>query len=208
MSRSSSRLPFTILALLVAWSGVLLQCWLSLKSSHEAGQTIADGLITFFGFFTVLTNILVCFALTVLVRSSGREAFLTSPFALAGIATSIAFVALAYHFLLRNLWNPQGAQLLTNVILHYVTPALFVVYWFRSRRGSLRWADALIWSVYPLLYFVYVLVRGAIIGSYPYGFIDVTLIGYRQTGLNALGLLLAFMLLGLGFVGLDRLMRR
>jgi hypothetical protein len=206
MIRSSSRRPVTSLAFIVAWSGVVLQCWLSLKSSHDAGQTLASGLISFFGFFTVLTNILVCLALTVLVRTPIGERFLASPFALGGIATSIAFVALAYHLLLRNVWNPQGAQWVANAILHYVTPAIFVAYWYCYRRhGSLRWGDALLWSLYPLAYFVYVLARGEIIGSYPYGFVDVSRIGYAQTWLNAVGLLVVFTLLGFAFVGLDRL---
>jgi hypothetical protein len=209
-SSSGSR-PYTIVAAVIAWLGVLLQCYLSMKLATDKGQTIAGGLIVFFGFFTILTNILVCLALTfpVLAQGSAPGRFFSSPFVVAGIAASIAFVALSYHFLLRNIWNPQGAQLLADVLLHYVTPALFIVYWFiHSRTGALRWVHPLLWSLYPVAYFVYALVRGEIIGSYPYGFIDVSAIGYRQTTINAFGLLFVFIVLGLVVVALDRIGRR
>jgi hypothetical protein len=206
-SSSSSRL-FTIVAALIAWFGVLLQCYLSLKLATDKGQTIADGLIGFFGFFTVLTNILVCLALTLplLARGAALGRFFASPFAVAGIAANIAFVSLSYHFLLRNIWNPQGAQLLADVLLHYVIPAIFIVYWFvYSRTGSLRWVYPLFWCLYPIAYFVYALVRGEIIGRYPYGFIDVSVIGYRQATVNGFCLLFVFIVLGLLVVGLDRM---
>jgi hypothetical protein len=208
-SSSSSRL-YTIIAAVIAWFGVLLQCYLSLQLATEKGQTIADGLIGFFGFFTVLTNILVCLALTfpLLAKDSALGRFFASPFAVAGIATSIAFVAFSYHFLLRNIWNPRGAQWLADVLLHYAIPALFIAYWFiYSRTRSLRWVHPLLWNLYPMAYFVYALVRGEIIGSYPYGFIDAAAIGYRQATVNAFGLLLGFSLLGLLAVGLDRMGR-
>jgi hypothetical protein len=205
----SARLYATMTAA-IAWFAVLLQCYLSLKLATEKGQTIAEGLIGYFGFFTVLTNILVCLALTffLLAKGSAVGRFFASPFATAGIAANIAFVALSYHFLLRNVWNPQGAQLLADVLLHYVIPALFITYWFvYSRTRSLRWVHPLYWSLYPTVYFVYVLVRGEIIGTYPYGFIDVSAIGYLRTTVNAFGLLGGFILLGLLFVGLDRIGR-
>lgn len=209
MHESNSR-PYMIAAAAIAWSGVLLQCYLSLNLAAEHGRTIAGGLITFFGFFTVLTNILVCFALTLpVITRAAAGRFFASPFAAAGIAANIAFVALSYHLLLRNIWNPQGAQLLADELLHYVTPALFIAYWcIYCRTGSLRWVHPLWWSLYPTAYFIYVLVRGEFIGTYPYGFIDVSAIGYRQTIINAFGLLFGFILLGLLFVGLDRFGRR
>ncbi len=210
MSASPSR-SYAIAAALVAWAGVLLQFYLSLRLAAQSGQGVTAGLISFFGFFTVLTNIAVCLAFTipVLARKSAAGQFFARPFAVAGVATSIAFVGLAYHFLLRNVWNPEGTQLFANVLLHYVTPALFVLYWLLFwRSGSLRWIDAVVWAIYPTIYFVYALVRGHIIGSYPYGFIDVSLIGFRRALINAIGLLFLFVLLGVLMVWVDRRARR
>jgi hypothetical protein len=127
----------------------------------------------------------------------------------AGVATSIVFVSLAYHFLLRNTWNPQGLQLVADVLLHYVIPALYLIYWlFNFPKGALRWIHPLFWGLYPTVYLIYVLIRGIIIGSYPYGFIDPIAIGYQRTMINAVGLLLAFIVLGLILVALGRIQRR
>lgn len=58
------------------------------------------------------------------------------PGVVAGIAANIAFVGLSYHFLLRNTWNPQGAQLLADVLMHYAVPAFYVLYWWRGAAKS------------------------------------------------------------------------
>jgi hypothetical protein len=52
------------------------------------------------------------------------------------------------------------------------------------------------------------LARGSIIGSYPYGFIDPNAIGYQRTMINAVGLLIAFIAIGLILTALSRIQRR
>ena len=65
---------------------------------------------------------------------------------------------------------------------------LFMAYWwFYFPKGALRWSYPLIWGLYPAAYLIYALARGAIIGSYPYGFIDPIAIGYQRTMINAVG---------------------
>ena len=123
----------------------------------------------------------------------------------AGVATSISLVGIAYYFLLRNIWAPEGLQLLADVLLHYVVPVLYMVYWWRAgSKASIPWVGPLVWSIYPVAYLAYALVRGTLIGSYPYPFIDVTILGYEQTLLNASGLLLAYIVLGLLLVALGK----
>ncbi len=63
------------------------------------------------------------------------------------------------------------------------------------------------WCLYPIVYFVYALVRGEILGSYPYPFIDVTEIGYSRALVNAMGLLVGFMGLGFAVLGMSKLAR-
>ena len=45
------------------------------------------------------------------------------------------------------------------------------------------------------------LVRGALIGRYPYPFIDVGALGHRRVLVNSVGLLLGFVLIALILVG-------
>jgi hypothetical protein len=191
----------------LAWCSVLLQCFLSLQLSTQNGKSIGGGLATFLSYFTVLTNLLICVSLAFsLIRpSSAPGKWFSRPQIIAGIATSIAFVGLSYHFLLRNTWNPQGAQLLADVLLHYVVPALYVLYWWvEYSKAPLRWMHPLLWSVYPTMYLVYALIRGSMLGIYPYPFINVAHLGYERTMLNSVGLLIVFIALGMLFVALSR----
>jgi hypothetical protein len=195
----------------LGWFSVLLQLYITLHPTLQNGRGVAGGLVSYLGYFTILTNLLVCIALTLPLAAPASTAgrFFSRSDIAAGVATSIVFVGIAYHLLLRNAWNPQGSQLLADALLHYVMPALFLIYWwFNFPKGALRWTHPLYWGLYPTAYMIYVLIRGSIIGSYPYGFIDPLAIGYERTMINAVGLLLVFIVLGLIFVSLGRIQRR
>jgi len=195
----------------LAWFSVLLQLHITMHSTMQNGQGAAAGIVNFLGYFTILTNLLVCVALTMplVAPASTVGGFFSRSDVTAGVAASIAFVGLAYYFLLRNTWNPQGLQLVADALLHYVMPALFLIYWwFNFPKGALRWSHPLLWALYPTAYLVYVLIRGRIVGRYPYAFIDPLAIGYQRTMINAVGLLAAFIVLGLILVALGRIQRR
>jgi hypothetical protein len=195
----------------VAWFGVLLQGYLTLHSAMGNGKGITGGLIILLGYFTILTNLLVCTALTApaVAPASRWATTFSKPAAVFGVATSIFFVSISYHLLLRNVWNPQGLHLLANDLLHYVTPALYLLYWWlMAPKASLRWIHPLWWGLYPAAYLVYVLIRGSLINSYPYGFIDAGAIGYQRTLINGFGLLFAFFVIGFMLLGLSRLQKQ
>ncbi|AIR87867.1 membrane protein [Pseudomonas cremoricolorata] len=201
------RHPWLTLAALLGWTGLSVQIWLVLIARWQAEANLVGGLVSVFGYFTVLSNTLVA---TVLSHAAwGREGparrwFLSAPVS-TGIAVSISLVALAYSLLLRHLWQPSGWQWLADELLHDVMPALFVLYWWRVvPKGSLRLHHLAAWSLYPLGYFAFALWRGFEIGVYPYPFINVAELGYGRVLLNALGLLLGFCLVGGLFIAIDR----
>jgi hypothetical protein len=207
--RSNKGLIIALTAL--AWFAVLLQLFISIASAVQSGRGFGSGIIGFLGFFTILTNLLVCISLTMplIAPASASGRFFVRPDIIAGVATSILFVGLAYYFLLSRTWNPQGPQLLATVLLHYAIPALYLLYWwFTTPKDTLRFTHPVIWGVYPTVYLAYALVRGRILGSYPYTFIDAGHLGYGQTLINGVGLLLAFIMIGLILVGLGRMDRR
>jgi hypothetical protein len=193
--------PLAALIAVTARFGVFLQLYLSLRLTDSMGMSPAHGVAIYLGYFTVLTNLLVCVAMTLplVVPSSTWAGFFVRPVAIGWITASIAFVGIAYFVLLRHIWNPHGLQLLADVVMHYVVPALVVIYSLMAlRRAPLRWTSPLWWSLYPIGYFAYVLVRGAVMGHYPYHFIDVSQLGYALVLRNAVVLLAAF--LGLSYV--------
>ena len=197
----------------IGWLSVLLQLYLSINLATANGKTTFTGVVIFLSFFTILTNILVCLVLsyssTTSKPASWLAKFFSSSLVASGVAVSIAMVGIIYHLLLRKVWNPQDFQLIADMSLHYVMPTLFIIYWalFINKSG-LRWVHSFIWCIYPIAYLCYSLIRGKITGSYPYPFIDVSSIGYQQALLNSAGLLLCFIVLGLFFVAIGRLIHK
>ena len=196
---------------IIVWTGLLLQFYLSLNLALLNGKSVVAGLVVFFGYFTVLSNLFVALVSTLpLVASSSRLGqWFAKPGVLGCATTSILLVGLGYHLLLRNVWAPQGLQLLADVVLHYVVPFATLAYWLayppRPKLGA--WVP-FAWCLYPVGYLVYALLRGEVLGSYPYPFIDVTTFGYGRVALNALGLLVAFLLGGAVVVAIARVRNR
>ena len=184
---------------IIAWAGVLLQFWLSINLALGNGNTVGEGIVVFLGYFTVLTNLFVALTATlpIIMGSSRLGRWFGKPMVLGSAVTSILIVGITYHFLLRNVWQPQGLQLLADAVMHYVVPILAFAYWLvfppRSKLGILA---PLAWCLYPMFYFVYVFARGELLGSYPYYFIDVQELGYGKVMLNSFGLLISFIVLG------------
>ncbi|MDD1137884.1 Pr6Pr family membrane protein [Pseudomonas sp. TNT2022 ID233] len=194
-------------AAVLGWAGLGIQLYLIFFARVSVGASLLGGLVSFFSYFTVITNTLVAVVLTCAVtdRESAARRWFLQPWVSSGIAVSIAVVGLAYNILLRHLWHPQGWQFIADELLHDVMPLLFLAYWWLCvPKGTLRLKHLPLWLIYPLVYFAYALLRGHLLGAYAYPFIDVALLGYPQVFVNAGGILLGFVLIALLVIGVDR----
>ncbi|UVM26365.1 MULTISPECIES: Pr6Pr family membrane protein [unclassified Pseudomonas] len=194
-------------AAVLGWAGLGIQLYLIFFARLSVGASLLGGLVSFFSYFTVITNTLVAVVLTCAVtdRESAARRWFLQPWVSSGIAVSIAVVGLAYSILLRHLWHPQGWQFIADELLHDVMPLLFLAYWWLSvPKGTLRLKHLPLWLIYPLVYFAYALLRGHLLGAYAYPFIDVALLGYPQVFINAGGILLGFVLISSLVIGIDR----
>ena len=194
-------------AALLGWAGLSIQLYLIFYSRWTLGASLLGGLLSFFSYFTVLSNTLVATVLTCALtsRESAARRWFLQPWVSSGIAVSIAVVGLAYNVLLRHLWHPEGWQWLADELLHDVMPLLFLAWWWLCvPKGTLRLRHVALWVIYPLLYFAYALLRGHLLATYPYPFIDVDTLGYPQVFVNAGGLLAGFVVIALLVIALDR----
>ncbi|WP_460096802.1 Pr6Pr family membrane protein [Pseudomonas sp. H3_C08] len=194
-------------AAILGWAGLGIQLYLIFFARLSVGASLLGGLVSFFSYFTILTNTLVATVLTcaVTARETAARRWFLQPWVSSGIAVSIAVVGLAYSLLLRHLWHPEGWQFIADELLHDVMPLLFLGYWWLCvPKGTLRLGHLPVWLIYPLVYFIYALLRGHLLGAYAYPFIDVAVLGYSQVLLNAGGILLGFVGIGLLVIGLDR----
>jgi hypothetical protein len=192
-----------VLISITAWLAVALQIFVSL-TRYNLDHSHLFRLVDTLSYFTVTTNTLVAIVATCsLFQRSG--AFLTRAGPATAVAVYIFVVAVVYHILLRSLWNPTGLQLIADIALHTVVPALYPLNWVAFvPRGVLLSTQPAWWLIYPVIYIGWTLLRGAFIGLYPYPFADAATLGYPRAIFNAVLFLIGFYLLGLLAVALDR----
>jgi hypothetical protein len=196
---------------LLGWMALSLQLNLLISNGHKSGMSSGESISRFFGYFTILTNllaalnltVLLAFPMTALARQFARPSMQTA------ITMYLVIVSLGYNLLLRHLWQPTGVQFWIDELLHDVIPLLYLVYWLSFvLKGKLNFLHPLSWLIYPLLYLFFILMRGNLDGFYPYPFMNVVEVGYRQVVKHASFLSLAFLLAGYLFVVIDKMMFR
>lgn len=196
---------------IIGWLALLLQFVLHVTNPLAPDVSFAELLVRFFSYFTILTNIIVAITLTAIAffppTATGR--FLSGPAVQAAAAVYITIVGVVYSLFLRGVWDPVGWNAIADHSLHDVMPILYVGYWLIfAPKAGVEWADPIKWLVYPAAYFAYSLLRGSIVGWYPYWFADVTLLGYPEALTNAGLVLAAFAVVGFIYAGIAKLLSR
>jgi len=158
----------------------------------DAGYSV----VNFFSYFTNLANL---FAAGVLLRGAalswaGRQPSPTDE-RLRGMAVVyMTVVGVVFSILLRNV-DLGSLRPWINVLLHYVMPAVVVADWLVRPGAALASArDWLLVPAGPLLYVAYVLGRGAMVGWYPYPFLDPRLGGYGSVAVHVIAIVALFLL--------------
>jgi hypothetical protein len=174
------------------------------------GTELTKWIIEYFCFFTILTNCLaaLAMALPVIAPRSGPGRFFDRPSVRTAIASYIVIVAAVYHLILRKYWDPKGWGLVADVLLHYVTPAMFVLDWLVFvPKGQVPWRTVVTSLAFPLAYVAWTLVHGAQTNWYPYPFFDVATLGWEKVFMNVAGLLGVFLAVTVALTGANRLLR-
>lgn len=183
----------------LGWFAVIAQYYLMIENRTIS---VSEATIRFFSFFTILTNILVALYFSIIFISGNKSvSLINTPGTLTFLTIHITVVGLVYQVALRHLWHPQGMQRLVDELLHSVIPIFVVLFWYLyEAKKSLKFRQTIKWLTYPLIYFIYILVRGNQSGFYPYPFIDVSVLGFPAVIQNAFFLLLFFLGLSSAFI--------
>jgi hypothetical protein len=190
----------------VAFSSLLLQYVLLIAATRDTIGALA-GTLQFFGYFTILTNLSI--VLVAATAAMGVGGFFARPRVRAAVALYIAVTGLIYVLILRHLWQPQGAAWVADTGLHYVMPVLYLAWWALALpHGQLQFRDLFKWLLFPLVYLGWALLVGAVIGLYPYPFIDLAALGWARTLANAVGVMFLFLVLAGVILALDGLLGR
>jgi len=191
----------------IGWFAVAAQYYLMIESRV---MPVMEATIRFLSYFTILTNLLVALYFTLeTFRATTPRPPGQHPGTLTAITVYITVVGLGYQLLLRHVWDPTGLQLVVDELLHSVIPLLMIAYWYLyEHKQGIRYAQVVKWLVYPLLYLVYILLRGWASGFYPYPFVDVSSLGLARVLIHAALFALAFVVLSVGFIRLGLAFRK
>ncbi len=133
------------------------------------GPGVSDA--DYFSYFTVLSNL---YAATILIYGALRPTHERSRTVelLRGAAVVYILTTGIVYLVLLSGHSPTYPWV--NAILHYVMPVAVTLDWLldplRIRLDLAR--TSVLWMAFPVLYVAYTLVRGAIVGWYPYFFVN------------------------------------
>ena len=134
-----------------------------------AGPGVSDA--DYFSYFTVLSNL---FAVAILLYGGLRPAHERSGTVELFRGAAVVYILTTGIVYLLLLSGHAPAYPWVNAILHYVMPVAVTLDWLldppRVRLDLTR--TVVLWMAFPLLYILYTLARGAIVGWYPYFFVN------------------------------------
>ena len=205
----------SFIGIAIGLMGLGIDFWIIMGSppvdidGNAVERSMLGQFVYFWAFFTHLTNLgLVLFYLAELTGWRWLSA-LREPRWRASMAGMIVLVMVFFHFMLAPYYTFTGGLLVSNYLLHYVAPIIFLLWWFLLiPHGSLRYSD-LPWMLVPgLIYVVFVLTRGALVNDYPYAILNVSKAGYGGVAVGVLIILAAVAVFCTLLVFIDGLLRR
>ena len=142
-------------------------------------DTVLERLLDWSSYFTILSNVVVAVVLSALVL---RPALFTRDDRVGALwrtlrldsVLMIVITGVVYNLLLAG-GEKAGWDALSNTLLHVVVPLVTPIVWIISGPRGLISARTIGASLLlPLAWAAYALVRGQVIGAYPYPFLDVS----------------------------------
>lgn len=154
------------------------------------------GIINFFSFFTNLSNIYaaVMFLVVVWYRLAGKKLGPKLEIARGTSVVCMVIVGVVFSVLLRDV-DLGHLMPWVNAVVHYAMPLAALLSWlWWPPRARLSARSIVYWLVFPAAYLVYVLLRGAATGWYPYPFLTPSKVGgYAGVAGYAVGILALFL---------------
>ncbi len=181
----------------VAAAGLLLRLVLTIvhPDPEPDSPELLERLVRYVSYFTTQSNVAVLLASVAVLRGADLQTRWHRALRLASLI-GITVTGIVYVTILAGASTHTGLSAVANALLHYACPPLAVVIWLVAGPWPrLTLADLRRMLIWPVLWIAYTLIRGAITGWYPYGFIDVGLHGYGGVAVSVAGILVFAVLL-------------
>lgn len=205
MSRARN---FHLVTFLVAAFAVGLQLVLVIQGHRVLDEhnrpDLGTRLVRFCSYLTIWFNVLVAWSTATLALGRDRDTRVWRALRLDAVVLATVG-GLVHFFFLRPLLDLTGWDLVADRLLHIAVPLLALVGWLAfGPRGRATTSDLVPFLVLPVGWLLYTLVRGEVVGWYPYPFIDVEEHGYAVVAVNALAVAAAMVLAAWGATVLER----
>jgi hypothetical protein len=185
----SLRLPLALAAVAIGAVGLTLNAYeIAGVMGPPQNRSFPDFFVYYWTFLTNLSNGVLLLIYAAELSGVKWLGWFREPVTKAGMAGIMMLVMFFYHFMLAPTL-PDLSPLLdfSNVLLHYLTPLMFLAWWaFFTPHGTLRYRDLPMMLVPGLAYVAYVQVRGPLAGEYPYTILDP---GFAPPGGQPVGFL-------------------
>ncbi len=204
---------YRFLFLVLCEAGIILQYAAISKTGNR------DNLIMLSCYYTMISNF-ICFLyfayLTVIRPKSEKSAVK------GAMVMCIALTGIAYHLLLSGNMETVGILspmlIISNQLVHTVVPIMvFFDYLLFTPKGSFKSFDPLTWTLIPIAYLIFAVVRaeisplmfsgfGGTSSRYPYPFMDFDLLGTGKGILIIIVMSVIYIAMGYLLYVLDRLL--
>jgi hypothetical protein len=190
-----------VLALARAAMAVVAAVAIVAQLVELAGLGILDP-VNFFSYFTIQSNLI---GIVVLAAGAARwrEPRSGTFDRVRGAAVVYLTVTFVVYGLLLSGIEVDTSVPWVNTIVHQVMPIAVMLDWIVDPpRARIGLRDALVWLVYPLGWLGYTLIRGALVGWYPYPFLDPSNGGYGTVAIYVVAIFVFGFLLCLAVAGI------
>jgi hypothetical protein len=204
---TTARIWFALTAVAVL-AGVVISVWTAVVTGGQPWDSGVARAFNSFAYFTTQSNLIVGATVLLLALRLDRTSTLFRVFRLDGLVM-IVITGVVFHTMLAGLLELQGWASAGNQLVHTAVPIMAVLGWLLfGPRGLISWRTIGLSVIYPILWVVFTMTRGALTDWYPYPFLQVDEVGVLSVALTLLGITVAFVLLGIGGMYLDRLLLR
>jgi len=167
--------------------------------------------VNFFSYFTILSNLFAAVVLIVgaIYLIQRREPTEAEDILRGSAVVAMAVVGIVFGLLLSHLESDLIAWV--NFVTHYLMPVVMVLDWLvQPPKAKLAPKHIWFWIIYPIVYLVYSLVRGAAVHWYPYWFLNPheSPGGWRGVMLHSGAITLGFLLISFTLLWLGNRLKR
>jgi hypothetical protein len=145
--------------------------------------------VSYFSYFTIDSNLI---AAAILLIGAARWRGGRSPafdLVRGGAVVYMSVTGIVFTLLLSNT-DVDTAIPWVNTVVHELMPIVIVADWLLDPPvGRLTQRQGLLWLSFPLAWIVYTMIRGALVGLYPYPFLNPDNGGYGSVAVYCVGIL-------------------